>query len=157
MSYVYLGIAFILFWAVAYRPIKKLIIGMIDNRGDKIISDLTKARELRAEAQKILETVKEQANETETIAKQMLEDAANDVAQLKKQAERDIDAEIDRKLIDASERIARAEIVAMDNIRNKVSDIAMETVREILNDNMDSKTADKLIAGSINKLDKKLH
>ena len=133
---------------LAYKPVKKIL----KKRADYIENEIKEARESNLEAQKSVDEAKEmvassklQASEIIARAEKqgqerydmMLVSANNEIIEMKKEAEKDIE---------------RAKEEAIQDIRNEMVNVALSASEEILKREVDSKHNKRLAEDFINRL-----
>ena len=133
---------------LAYKPVKKIL----KKRADYIENEIKEARESNLEAQKSVDEAKEmvassklQASEIIARAEKqgqerydmMLVSANNEIIEMKKEAEKDIE---------------RAKEEAIQDIRNEMVSVALSASEEILKREVDSKDNRKLAEDFIDRL-----
>ena len=133
---------------LAYKPVKKIL----KKRADYIENEIKEARESNLEAQKSVDEAKEmvassklQASEIIARAEKqgqerydmMLVSANNEIIEMKKEAEKDIE---------------RAKEEAIQDIRNEMVNVALSASEEILKREVDSKHNTRLAEDFINRL-----
>ena len=133
---------------LAYKPVKKIL----KKRADYIENEIKEARESNLEAQKSVDEAKEmvassklQASEIIARAEKqgqerydmMLVSANNEIIEMKKEAEKDIE---------------RAKEEAIQDIRNEMVNVALSASEEILKREVDTKDNKRLAEDFINRL-----
>lgn len=150
-------VAFIIFVALAARPIARAIAGGLDSRAAKIKAQLDEARALRDEAERLLaEHQRKQiaaVKEVETILARAREEAEHG----RREAAANLEAAFVRREKMATDKIALAEAQAVADVRNQAVDIAMAAAAKLLKEGIDSGKGDELIDAAIKELDRKLH
>jgi len=150
-------VAFIIFVALAARPIARAIAGGLDSRAAKIKAQLDEARALRDEAERLLaEHQRKQiaaVKEVETILARAREEAERG----RREAATNLEATVVRREKMATDKIALAEAQAVADVRNQAVDIAMAAAAKLLKEGIDSGKGDELIDAAIKELDRKLH
>jgi F-type H+-transporting ATPase subunit b len=149
--------AFIIFVALAAKPIGRAIGKGLDDRAAKIKAQLDEARALRDEAERLLaEHQRRQiaaAKEAETILARAREEADR----LRREAAANLEAAFGRREKMAIDKIAQAEAQAVADVRNQAVAVAIAAAAKLLKENIDTGKADALIEDSIKELDRKLH
>ena len=133
---------------LAYKPVKKIL----KKRADYIENEIKEARESNLEAQKSVDEAKEmvassKVQASEIIARaekqgqerydMMLVSANNEIIEMKKDAEKDIE---------------RAKEEAFQDIRNEIVNVAISASEEILKREVDSQDNKRLAEDFINRL-----
>ena len=150
-------VAFVIFIAATVRPISRLATAGLDKRADKIRAHLEEAEKLREEAQDLLagyqRKQRDAIGETEAIIAHAREEAERQGQQgLEK-----LEAALERRRKLALERISQAEAQALDVVRAKTVDMALDATRDFLSHELKGKQADALIDAAIKDMSGKLH
>ncbi len=153
----WVGVGFVLFVVLAWKPISKALLGALDDRAAKIKAQIEEAERLRAEAQALLAEYK-------TKHAQALQEAQGIVAAAEDQAKRiaadaatSLDAALKRREQQALDKIAQAEAAALRDVRNQAVDIAMAAARQIVAGQVQGPRGADLIEAAIKELPAKLH
>lgn len=133
----------------AYKPLLKVL----QERRDKIASDLDTAAKDKADAAKLKADYEAQLQQARSEAQAIIDKAV-------KQADTEAKAQLDaiRAQIDREKQVAQAEIknereAAIKEMRNEVVTLSMAVAEKLLQKNMDTDMNAKLIADCIQKLD----
>ncbi|MBT3306866.1 MAG: F0F1 ATP synthase subunit B [Alphaproteobacteria bacterium] len=150
-------VAFIIFLGATARPLGRLITGGLDKRADKISADLEEAEVLRKEAQDLLASYQRKQRDALQEAEDILQHAREESERIATQGKENLEASLERRRKLAIERIEQAEAQALDTVRAKTVDLALDATREFLAKELKGKQADALIDNAINDLPGKLH
>ncbi len=150
-------IAFIVFIAATARPIFRLITVGLDKRADKIRDDLEEAEKLRKEAQDLLASYQRKQRDAIKEAEDIVQHANEEAERIAVQGREALEASLERRRKLALERIEQAEAQALDAVRAKTVDLALDATREFLAKELKGKQADALIDSAIQDLPGKLH
>ncbi len=146
----WVAIAFLIF---AYFTVRKLFPKLgssLDSYSAKISKEIEEAKVLKAEAEQLLLTAQKKSAEAERTASEIVERAKFDAKLIADEAEKDIEREIDRKMKIAEEKIKNAESAAVEHVRNRAVEIAVNAATEILTKELQAeKTSEKLVEKSI--------
>ena len=150
--------AFIAFIGVLiYLKVPGMVGTTLDKRADKIKADLDEAEKLCTEAQDLLATYQKKqrdaAKEGEVIAAHAREEAAR-ILELGRARLEDSMARREKLAMD---RIAAAENAAIDEVRARTVEIAIDATRQIMASSVATGKADAMIDGAIAELSGKLH
>ena len=123
----------------AYKPILKVL----EDRRNKIATDISSAEEARATAEKLKADYEAQLQKAHTEAQAIVDKAV-------KQADKEAQAQLDaiRAQIAREKEIAQAEIV------NEVVTLSMAVAEKLLQKNMDTDMNQKLVAECLKSFDK---
>jgi|TARA_B110000438_G_scaffold285876_1_gene316475 F-type H+-transporting ATPase subunit b len=150
-------IAFIIFIGLAARPIYKLACSGLDKRADKIRTDFEEAEALRKEAQDLLASYQRKQRDAITEVEDILQLARKEAERFLIQGQENIKDSIERRRRVTLERIEYLENQALESVRAKTINIALNITREFLVKELKGKQADILIDSAIKDLPKKLH
>ncbi len=150
-------IAFIVFIAATARPIFRLITVGLDKQADKIRDDLEEAEKLRKEAQDLLASYQRKQRDAIKEAEDIVQHANEEAERIAVQGREALEASLERRRKLALERIEQAEAQALDAVRAKTVDLALDATREFLAKELKGKQADALIDSAIQDLPGKLH
>jgi F-type H+-transporting ATPase subunit b len=149
-------VAVVVLVALLWRPAKRMLLGGLDGRADRIRAELAAAQGLREEAERALAS--HQARQ-----RQAAEEATEIIAHAKAEAER-IAATSARELEDtlqrhqhlAEERIAQEEAKALAEIRSVTVDVAISAARRVIAAALDESRGAALIDDAIAELPNQL-
>lgn len=151
-------IAFILFVGVlVYFKVPGMLGKMLDDRADTIRSELDEARALREEAQTVLAQFERKQREVSEQAGLIVQQAKADAEEAAKQARRDLELSIARRLKAAEDQIASAEANAVKEVRDSAISVAIAAASDVVSRGMTKKDAAAMIDESIKVVDAKLH
>ncbi|NQU60458.1 MAG: F0F1 ATP synthase subunit B [Rhodospirillales bacterium] len=153
----WVAVAFVIFVGAMAKPAGKLITGSLDTRSDKIRADLEEAENLREEAQDLLATYQRKQRDAIQEAEAMIVQAQTEAERLIQQGRERLEAVLERREKLAMDRIAQAEVQAIDTVRAKTVDIALNATRGFLADQLKDKQAEALIDAAIKDLPGNLH
>ncbi|MEL6504026.1 MAG: F0F1 ATP synthase subunit B [Pseudomonadota bacterium] len=126
-------IALIIFIGIiAYAKVPALIGKSLDDRSEKIRTDLDEARKLREEAQHLLAEYQRKRKEAEQEAESIVASAKREAEALAKEAERKTDEYVARRTAQAELKIAQAEQQALADVKSTAVDIAVEAAQSVL-------------------------
>ena len=151
-------IAFIAFIALlVYFKVPKMVAGALDSRAEKIKSDLDEAESLLREAQDLLATYQKKQREAAEEAEQIKKSAEEEAKRIAEHGEERLAAQLERREKLAMERIAQAEAQALDEIKARTVDIALDATREILSSSLAADKADAMVDEAIKDLPNRLN
>ena len=150
-------IAFLIFICATAQPIYRLVTAGLDKRADKIRNDLEEAETLRKEAQDLLAGYQRKQRDAINEVEDILQQARDEAARIVLQGREKLKDSIDRRRKLALERIEQAESQALELVRVKTVDMALDVTREFLAKELKGKQATALINSAIKDLPNKLH
>lgn len=139
----------VFFAIVAYLKVPASITKSLDDRAGKITSELAAAEALRKEAETKLAEVQKRAAEAEVEAKQIVEMARREAADLAVLASAALKERIALREKLAEERIARAEADAVRDVKLAAVETASRAATAILTEQLTGRAADDEFAKSL--------
>ena len=153
----WVGVAFVVFVIAAFKPGKRVLTQALDGRIAKIREEVEEAQRLREEAQTMLASYQRRQREAIQEAEQIIAHAREEAERVKAKAEADLEDSIKRREQQATAKIAQAEASAIEEIREKAVDMAIEATARLLEDKMAGDAGDKAVAAAIKDIPGKLH
>ncbi|KAA2313580.1 F0F1 ATP synthase subunit B [Pseudooceanicola sediminis] len=151
-------LAFILFIAIlVYFKVPGLIAGLLDKRSAGIKSELDEARALRDEAQSLLASYERKQKEVQAQADRIVESARADANAAADQAKDDLKVSIARRLKAAEEQIESAEKAAVKEVRDRAIVVAVAAARDVIAKQLTKEQANGLIDSSIDTVKARLN
>ncbi len=140
-----------------WKKVPAMLGKMLDERADRIQTELNEARALRDEAQSILASYERKQREVQTQADAIVEQAKKDAEVAAAKAKEDLKASIARRLAAAEEQISAAEAAAVRNVRDTAISVAVAAASDVIAKEMSATDANALIDASIDEVGAKLH
>ena len=149
----WVGVAFLVFAGLmVYLKVPAAILGVLDQRGQKIQAQLDEATRLREEARSLLDGIKVQREEAEKTAAAMLENAKAEAARLQTEAKATLEEQIARRSVLAERKIAVAEAQAMADVKAAAAEMAVQAAEAVLAARVAGARTDPLIDEGLAKL-----
>ncbi len=146
----WVAIAFLCFLGLlAYLGAHRRILDFIDQRRDRIRSELDQAHRLREEAQALLAEFERKGREAESEAEAIIAGAKAEAERLTAEAKVKAEEFIARRNKMADAKIAQAETQAVADVRSAASDAAVAAAEKILATTAKGKIAEDLLAQGI--------
>jgi F-type H+-transporting ATPase subunit b len=147
----WVGVAFILFFAIFGKKLWDAMVGLLDKRSDAVRAELAEAQRLRREAEAMLQDARTRRETALADAKRLLDGAKTEAARLASAAAAEAEGAAARRERMALDRIAAAEKAAIDDVRLTAADVAAaaagQVLREDLTTDADHVLVDHAIAG----------
>ena len=153
------------FWATAalivfialimYLKVPGMITKSLDDRADKIRTDLDEARKLREEAQALLAEYQRKRRDAESEAETIVEAAKREADTLASDAKKKLDEYVERRTKMAEQKIAQAETQAMQDVKAIAAERAIAASEQVLMSKLSDGGA-SLIKSSIAEVKSKL-
>tara|TARA_B100001741_G_C16477942_1_gene563398 strand:+ start:425 stop:904 length:480 start_codon:yes stop_codon:yes gene_type:complete len=152
----WVAIAFILFFILIGKKGYKFLVQNLDARRKKIEEELNQAKNLREQAQIELNASLKKHKETSIEIDKILNEAKEASLKLKIEAEKKSDLLIKRKELQANEKIATAQIEAINHIREIGTKISILSSEKYINENIDQKSIETNFDNSTIEISKKI-
>ena len=153
---VWVAIGFIVFVALIWRKVGAALGSMLDERSEKISSDLKEAAALRAEALQELQTYQRLHREAAAEAKIILQSAETTAQRIRETAEKKSIAAVKRREQQASAKIKAAEAAMVTELREHAAALTIASATEIIVSKLDEKASLALVDNAVLEI-KKLH
>jgi len=140
-----------------YLKVPGMVGGALDKRADKIKSDLDEAESLCTEAQNLLATYQKKQRDTAKEADAIAAQAKEEAARILEQGRSRLEVSLARREKMAMDRIAQAEASAIDEVRTRTVEIAMDATLQIMKSSVTAGKANAMIKDAIAELPTKLH
>jgi len=142
---------------LVYYKVPGMLGKALDDRAEAIRRELDEARRLREEAQDLLADYQKKAQEAESEAKAIIEQARLEAAALSAETQRALQESLERRTRLAEEKIARAEAQAVADVRAAAVDKALTAAEAVLKNRAAGDLGNNLIDQSIRDLRSKLN
>lgn len=153
-TFVGLIVFFIVIWrAGAFKAIG----GALDDRAEKIRTELDEARRLREEAQELLASYKRKQAEAAEEAKKTIRQAKADADLMREEAKREIAERVERRTALAEARIAQAEAAAANEVKALAADLAVEAAKDLLSNKLSKTQRNALVKADITAVKDRLN
>jgi len=154
----WVAVAFVIFLAVlGYLGVHRLMVKGIDDRRERIKSELDEARRLRTEAQTLLAQYQRKQAAAELEAQAIIARARSEAERLTAEAASKMDELVARRTKMAENKIAQAEAQALADVRSVASEAAVAAAETILLRATKGKVSDDILAKSIAELRERLN
>ncbi|MCH9765981.1 MAG: F0F1 ATP synthase subunit B [Alphaproteobacteria bacterium] len=151
-------ISFLMFFGILfYYGVPKLITGALDERAEKIRTELDDARRLREEAQQLLADYQRKAREADDEAQTIIEQAKREAEALASETRKATAESLERRTRLAEEKISRAETQAIADVRRTAVDAAIQAAETVLKGKLAGAGGNKLLDEALRDLKGKLN
>lgn len=147
--FIFLGVA-------TYFGMPKMITKMLDDRIRKIESDLDEAKRLREDAHALLAEYERKRMSAEGEADDIIAAARDEAVRMTDEASVALEELVVRRTKAVEEKIAQAEVQAINDVRARSADVAVEAARVLLSKKMADK-GDALIDTAIKDVAERLN
>lgn len=151
-------VGLILFFVIVFAfGAPKMISKSLDDRADRIRTELDEARRLREEAQELLASYKRKQAEAAQNAEDIIKQAKAEADYLRENAKKEIAQRIERRTAMAEQRIAQAEAQAAKEVKALAADLAVDAARLLLTDKMTKTQRNAVLKSDIASLKDRLN
>jgi F-type H+-transporting ATPase subunit b len=142
---------------VIYLKVPKSLAGTLDKRADAIRAELESARKLRVEAEALLAEYQRKAREAEAEAGKIVETAKREADALALEARTRLEEYVAGRTRLAEEKIAQAETQAIQEVRSLSADVAIAAAERLLSAKVKGQAGEALVAKSISDVKTRLN
>ena len=151
-------VAFIGFVGVlVYFKVPGMVTKGLDARAEKIKADLEDADALLKEAQDLLASYQKKQREAADEAQEIKARAKEEGKRIVENGRARLEDSLQRREKLAMDRITQAEASALDEIRTRTVDIALDATRELIADNLSDHKANTMLDDAIKELPGRLN
>lgn len=148
---------FIFIGVLVYFGVHMKVVSALDARALLIRKELKEARRLREEAEKVLADYQRKLGDVVTEVDNITALATTEAKTLAAETRQSLKEYFDRRIKLAEEKIARAEMEAVRELRNDVVDAAIAAAQNLIAAKLTPDRAKKLVSESIKALKSKLN
>lgn len=149
----WVGVGLLVFLAIlAFAGVPKLVGRTLDERADKVRSELDEAERLRAEAEALLTQIRAEKVQAEAQAREMIAQAEADAKLMADEARARLEESLARRQAQAERKIAQAESQATADVKSAAADLAAQAAERMLAERLRGKRSDPLIDRAIPQL-----
>lgn len=152
----WLLLALIVLLVLLRKPLQTALIGGLDNRAERIRSELDEAAKLHADAKALLAEHKAKLAEGEKQAGEIELQAKTEAERLEARLRDEFGTLTERRKEQAAERIAQEEARAVREVRGRAADLAVRATRKIITDKLGAGAADDAMRQAISEVERKL-
>lgn len=142
---------------IIYLKVPKVLARSLDERAERIKSELDEARRLREEAQQLLAEYQRKRKEAEKEAGDILTAAEREAKALLEDAKAKTEDYVARRNKLAEQKITQAEAEAINEVRSSAVEIAVAAAGRLIADKLDQKTAGELFKQSVGEVKSRLN
>ena len=150
----WVGLTFVLTIVCLLKPVGRIILQKLQQRGKDIADRIKEAADLKEEAQKLLADYERKFRGAEKEAADILARAERETDMVKKETLAKLEVEMAAREKEAQSRLKATEVSEANEIAQKTTDLTMATVRKIWAESFDNKAQGELIDASIETLQK---
>ncbi len=153
----WVAIAFLLFVALLiYFKLPSMITGVLDSRAEKIKNDLDEAEALLMEAQDLLANYQKKQRDAAGEVAVIRANAVKEAKRMAEHGEERLTGHLKRREKLAVERIAQAEAKALDDLKARTVDIALDATHKLLASKVSTDKFDVMLNEAIKDIPNRL-
>jgi len=137
MESVWVAVAFIFFVVLVWKKAGAVLATMLDERSEKIRTDLEEAKTLRDEAISELQNYQRLHREAADEAKAIIKNAEITAERIRETAEKNASDAVKRREAQATAKIKAAEANMVAELRERAASLAVATATEIITSKLD--------------------
>ena len=145
----WVAVSFILFIAAIFNPVRKILTSSLDTQIKDIKNKIDEVENLRNEAQKALDELKERETKVEKEIQNLNLESEKRIAELKDISTSKLTDQIEKRKILAENKIEQLVRDTNNSIKNYISSVAIEATKNILLQNLSKEKKSALIEESI--------
>ena len=145
----WVAVSFILFIAVIFNPVRKILISSLDSQISEIKSKISEAENLKNEAQKTLSELKKREAEVEKEIQELKINSERKIAELKELSSKKLLEQIEKRKILAENKIEQLIRDTNLSIKNYITTVSIEATKRILQNKLTNEKKSNLINQSI--------
>ena len=134
---------------LVYYKVPAKIAGALDDRADQIKAELDEAKKLREDAQSVLAEYQRKQRDAQKEAEEIITQAKKEAEALAVETEQKLSEQLERRTQQAEDKIARAEIQAINEVQKMAAEMSVQAADHILRDSVSGDKANDLIKDAI--------
>ena len=142
--------------AFFYLKLPQRLLAALDEKSAEIANELEQARKLREEAQALLADYETRRESAEEQAEVILAEARKTAQRLAEESRTAMQAQLERRTLQAESKIARAEEQLVDEVRAAITRLAVDAAAHLIETGMTTQQANALIERNISELKDRL-
>jgi F-type H+-transporting ATPase subunit b len=153
----WVGVAFVLFCALAGKALWKRVSDMLDKRTAAIVKALGDAERLRDEAIKARQEAERTLAHATAESGAIIQQARDEAQRMEARAAASLKTAVALREQQALDRIAQSETAATKQVRDAAVDVALSATRELLREQVGAGRSEAMITEAIGELPRRLH
>ena len=145
----WVAVSFILFIAAIFNPVRKILASSLDAQINDIKNKLDEVENLKNEAQKALDEIKDREAKVEKEIQNLKSESEKRIADLKDISSTKLTDQIEKRKILANNKIEQLVRDTNNSLKNYITSVAIETTRNVLLQNLSKEKKSALIEESI--------
>ena len=147
----WVAVSFILFIAAIFNPVRKILASSLDAQINDIKNKLDEVENLKNEAQKALDEIKDREAKVEKEIQNLKSESEKRIADLKDISSTKLTDQIEKRKILANNKIEQLVRDTNNSLKNYITSVAIETTRNVLLQNLSKEKKSALINESISE------
>ena len=152
----WVAVSFILFIAAIFNPVRKILTSSLDAQISDIKNKIDEVENLKNEAQKALDELKERETKVEKEIENLKLESEKRIADLKNMSSSKLAVQIEKRKVLAENKIEQIVRDTNNSIKNYISSVAIGATRNILLQNLSKDKKSDLIEKSITEFNSAL-
>ncbi len=148
----WVAVSFFLFLLAIFNPVRKILTSSLDSQINEIKNKIDEAENIKNEAQITLAELKKREAEVEKEIEELKIRSEEKILQLKDLSSKKLSEQIEKRKLLAENKIDQFIRDTNQSIKNHITDVTIEAVTNILNNNLSSEKKSELIGESIKDL-----
>ena len=154
----WVAIAFVILMGLfAYLGVHRMVLKALDNRSERIRSELAEAKRLKDEAAKVLADYKTRRASAEREAEEIITSAKAEAERIAAEAKAKMEDFVARRTKSAESKIALAEAQALADVRAAAAEAAVQAAATVLSKSVKGALGEDLVAKGIAEVGRKLN
>jgi F-type H+-transporting ATPase subunit b len=154
----WVAIAFLAFVGVVlYYKVPAMLAKMLDERADRIKTELNEAQKLREDAQAMFADYQRRQRDALATAEEIVAKAKEDAQIIRKESEAELQVTLKRRQELAEAKIRQAEEKALAEVQGIAVEVSIAAAEKLMKDNLKAKESGALIDQSIKELGSQLN
>jgi F-type H+-transporting ATPase subunit b len=153
----WVGVAFLLFFALAGKVMWRRVSAMLDKRAADIMRALADAERLRDEALKAKADAERTLSRAASESDAILRHAREEAERMQARAAASLRTQVALREQQALDRIGQAEAAAAKHVRDSAVDVALDATRALLREQVGAGRSGAMIEDAIGELPRRLH
>ena len=147
----WVAVSFILFIAAIFNPVRKILASSLDAQINDIKNKLDEVENLKNEAQKALDEIKDREAKVEKEIQNLKSESEKRIAELKDISTNKLTDQIEKRKILANNKIEQLVRDTNNSLKNYITSVAIEATKNVLLQNLSKEKKSTLIDESINE------
>ena len=138
-------VSFIILFFILSKLLYKPLIGLLDQRSEKVQAGLEAAERAREDAARSEDSIQQQLADARTEGQRLIAQARETAEKFREEEMAKVRRELDEERLRASENIEREKIAAIEEVRSEFAGLAIVAAEKIVNESLDEDAHRRLI------------